>query len=172
MKRIFALLGCSLLLTIGVVLADTPEDQFVEIYNTIQQADSLAESGRGELALRRYLEAQVGLKKLQTTFPSWNERVIRFRLNYVAEKIAPLAAKLPNLPPIPAKAPMKADTTPGLDKQISLLNDEIIRLRVDKAQVETREVSPLSPMPANWAEQIPAKDFHDLMAYLLSQRPK
>ena len=51
-----------MLLTIGVVLADTPEDQFVEIYNTIQQADSLAESGRGELALRRYLEAPDGLK--------------------------------------------------------------------------------------------------------------
>ena len=35
-----------------------------------------------------------------------------------------------------------------------------------------REVSPLSPMPANWAEQIEEKEFHDLMAYLLSQRSK
>jgi putative heme-binding domain-containing protein len=44
--------------------------------------------------------------------------------------------------------------------------------RVDKAQVAEREVSPLSPMPANWADQIPEKEFQDLMAYLLSQRGK
>jgi putative heme-binding domain-containing protein len=42
--------------------------------------------------------------------------------------------------------------------------------RVATDQVELREVAPLSPMPANWAEQIPEKDFHDLMAYLLGQR--
>jgi putative heme-binding domain-containing protein len=42
--------------------------------------------------------------------------------------------------------------------------------RVATDQVELREVAPLSPMPANWAEQVPEKDFHDLMAYLLGQR--
>ena len=44
--------------------------------------------------------------------------------------------------------------------------------RVSKEQVAEREVSPLSPMPANWADQIAEKDFHDLMAYLLEQRGK
>ncbi len=148
MKRIFVLLGCCVLLTVGVALADTPEDQFVEIYNAIQQADSLAEGGRGEQALRRYLEAQDGLKKLQAAFPTWNERVIKFRLNYVSEKLAPLVAKFPNLPPIPAKTPMKADAPVGVDKQISLLNDEIIRLRADKAQVEAKLKEALSAKPA------------------------
>ena len=148
MKRIFALFACAVLLTVGVAIADTPEDQFVEIYNTIQQADALAESGRGELALRRYLEAQDGLKKLQVTFPTWNERVIRFRLNYVGDKIRPLAAKFPNLPPVPAKAPTKTDAPAGVDKQISLLNDEIIRLRVERAQVEAKLKEALSAKPA------------------------
>jgi hypothetical protein len=32
-------------------------------------------------------------------------------------------------------------------------------------------VSPLSPMPANFAEQVPEADFHHLMAYLLALRP-
>ncbi len=148
MKRILALLGCSLLLTIGVALADTPEDQFVEIYNTIQQADALAEGGRGETALRRYLDAQAGLKKLQDAFPTWNERVIKFRLNYVRDKITPLAAKFPNLTPVPTKTPMKADDATGVDKQMSLLNDEIIRLRVEKAQVEAKLKEALSAKPA------------------------
>jgi putative heme-binding domain-containing protein len=42
--------------------------------------------------------------------------------------------------------------------------------RYEKTRIDTREVSPLSPMPANWAEQIPEKDFNNLMAYLLAQR--
>jgi putative heme-binding domain-containing protein len=44
--------------------------------------------------------------------------------------------------------------------------------RVSREQVAEREVSPLSPMPANWVDQIPEKEFHDLMAYLLAQRGK
>jgi putative heme-binding domain-containing protein len=42
--------------------------------------------------------------------------------------------------------------------------------RYEKSRIDTREVSPLSPMPANWGEQIPEKDFNNLMAYLLAQR--
>jgi putative heme-binding domain-containing protein len=45
-------------------------------------------------------------------------------------------------------------------------------VRVEAGNVEQRDVVPLSPMPANWAEQIPEKEFHDLMAYLLAQRAK
>jgi putative heme-binding domain-containing protein len=44
--------------------------------------------------------------------------------------------------------------------------------RVSKEQVAEREISPLSPMPANWADQIAEKEFHDLMAYLLDQKGK
>jgi putative heme-binding domain-containing protein len=43
-------------------------------------------------------------------------------------------------------------------------------LRVPKANVEERAVSPLSPMPANLVEQIPEADFYHLLAYLLAQR--
>ncbi len=149
MKRIFVLLGCSLVLALGVALADTPEDQFVDIYNAIQQADTLADSGHGETALRRYQEAQAGLKQLQAAHPTWNEKVIKYRLNYVSEKIAPLAAKFPNLPPTPAKAPMKAEAAGGVDKQMSLLNDEIIRLRAEKSQVEAKLKEALSAKPAS-----------------------
>jgi putative heme-binding domain-containing protein len=43
-------------------------------------------------------------------------------------------------------------------------------VRVAKNEIEDRSVSPLSPMPANLADQISETDFHHLMAYLLSQR--
>ena len=45
-------------------------------------------------------------------------------------------------------------------------------VRVPKKAVEERTVSPLSPMPANFADQVPEADFNHLMAFLLAQRAK
>lgn len=44
-------------------------------------------------------------------------------------------------------------------------------VRVSKKDVDQRSLSPLSPMPANFDEQIPEADFYHLMAYLLAQKP-
>jgi putative heme-binding domain-containing protein len=43
-------------------------------------------------------------------------------------------------------------------------------IRVPKSSVEDRKTSPLSPMPANLADQIDEDDFYRLMAFLLSRR--
>jgi putative heme-binding domain-containing protein len=43
-------------------------------------------------------------------------------------------------------------------------------VRVPKKSVEERTVSPLSPMPANFADQVSEADFNNLMAFLLTQR--
>jgi putative heme-binding domain-containing protein len=43
-------------------------------------------------------------------------------------------------------------------------------VRVPKNTVEERSTSQMSPMPANFAEQIPEAEFYHLLAYLLSQR--
>jgi putative heme-binding domain-containing protein len=45
-------------------------------------------------------------------------------------------------------------------------------VRVPKTAVDEKLVSPTSPMPANFADQIPEADFNHLMAYLLSQSVK
>jgi putative heme-binding domain-containing protein len=45
-------------------------------------------------------------------------------------------------------------------------------VRVPAADVQERLVSPLSPMPGNFAELIPEDDFNHLLAYLLAQRTK
>jgi putative heme-binding domain-containing protein len=45
-------------------------------------------------------------------------------------------------------------------------------VRVPKKSVEERTVSPLSPMPANFVDQMPEADFNNLMAFLLTQRAK
>jgi putative heme-binding domain-containing protein len=43
-------------------------------------------------------------------------------------------------------------------------------VRVPLAEIDQREVTPLSPMPANVADLVPEGDFYHLMAYLLEQR--
>jgi putative heme-binding domain-containing protein len=43
-------------------------------------------------------------------------------------------------------------------------------VRVDKSAIDERTVSPLSPMPANFGEQITEVDLYHLLAYLAAQR--
>jgi putative heme-binding domain-containing protein len=45
-------------------------------------------------------------------------------------------------------------------------------VRIDKANIDDRNVSPLSPMPGNFAELMTEPEFNHLMAYLLGQRGK
>src|SRR5262249_54527830 len=42
-------------------------------------------------------------------------------------------------------------------------------VRVPRDTIDEKVVSQLSPMPANFADQIPDKEFYDLVAYLLAQ---
>jgi putative heme-binding domain-containing protein len=44
-------------------------------------------------------------------------------------------------------------------------------VRVAKKDVDKKKVTQLSPMPADFDKEIPEKDFYDLLAYLLSQKP-
>ncbi len=57
-------------------------------------------------------------------------------------------------------------------KILVLADEKGKEVRIPEDSVETRSVSPLSPMPGNFAEQMPERDFYHLMAYLLRQRVK
>ena len=45
-------------------------------------------------------------------------------------------------------------------------------VRVTRDQVEERAVTPLSPMPANFSDQIAEAELHDLLAFLLATAPR
>lgn len=154
MKRIFARVGIILLL-LGApsVRADGPDDHYVVIFNLIQEADNLNENGQIRPALRKYTEAQQALEKFRTTFPNWNDKIVNYRLNYLATKIAPLAAKLPpdNItPPIPGTGTNRA--TPGLtsdiDAQYRSLVEEIQRLEANNKLLTAKLKEALSVQPA------------------------
>src|SRR6266700_2215849 len=101
MKRHLVLLGTVLLLGCLLLRGEGPDDRYVQIYNLIQEADALNESGHGPEAAVKYFEAQKALKGLQTDHPDWNGNVVNFRLGYIASKLEPLAPKTPgtNTPP-------------------------------------------------------------------------
>src|SRR5581483_2282720 len=98
MKRLLALTGLILLALLSTARADGPDDQYVQIYNLIQEGDTLSIDQPGR-ALGVYQTAQGALQRFQKTFPGWNDKIVNFRLGYLATKITILSAKV--APPAP-----------------------------------------------------------------------
>ncbi len=96
------------------VRAVGPDDQYITIYNLIQQGDVLLERGEPEPALEKYTEAQSQLKAFQTNNPEWYTKVVKYRLNYLAAKIAQLSSSTASpVPPPSVKPATTANTEPS-----------------------------------------------------------
>jgi chromosome segregation ATPase len=138
--------------------ADGADDAFIRVYNLIQQADAHRETGQVSAARDAYAEAKAGLEVLRRNYPAWNERVVGYRLRYVAERLDALK----KLPESAAKPPATAapsgsgasKSAPGLAPegevvaQFQQLNLEIERLAADKKLLEARLREALSAQPA------------------------
>jgi len=160
MKWIFVLAG--LLATLAPAQAQGPDDQYVQIYNEIQQADSLSSSGQPREALAAYVEAQKALQRFQKGYPDWNAGVINFRLGYVAEKISALSANIPttatpataSTPPAkPAPAepaePVKSAAQVDLENQLGAAKEQLGQLRDEKASLQAKLKEALAVRPAS-----------------------
>ena len=92
MKRSLALV---LTLVLGTLCAraDALDDQYVRIYNLIQEADLLNSNGQINQSLSKYLDAQNALQKFHRINPDWNPKVVNFRLNYLNTKVAATSAQ-------------------------------------------------------------------------------
>ena len=140
-----------------------PDDQYVRIYNLIQEADKLNSGGQPSEALPKYLEAQTALQRFQKGYPDWNPKVISFRLNYVAAKIAAAlppgagsataaadsAAAKPAAPRAPARPDPACQGAAGdWEAQLARLSDQVRQLQADKAVLEAKLKEALSVQPA------------------------
>src|SRR3974390_2826676 len=90
--------------------ADSAEDQYIRIYNLIQQADGMNENRQLSTAMAKYAEAQTALARFQNVHPEWNSRVVKFRLDYLAGKMAEINAK--TAPATAVATAMKASAPP------------------------------------------------------------
>jgi tetratricopeptide (TPR) repeat protein len=148
--RWIAVLALLLVLT-GASRAAGPDDQYLDIYNEVLQADTLLKSGHPTQAAGKYLEAQSALKRLQEENPTWNNEIVSFRLEYVAEQLQALAKLAPAIPAPPpvAAAPARTPTEVSNDAaEISALQEQIRALTAANAELENKLKEALSVQPA------------------------
>jgi hypothetical protein len=145
LKRVFGLLVLALLLGAWPARADGPDDEYLQIYNLIQQADSLNTDGKAAPAKAKYQEAQTALANFRKSYPEWNVKLVSYRLNYVAQKVAALTEKPPaaaqsgTATGAPEAQPGAGAATPTSTTQVKLL----------EAGAEPRKVLRLHPSPGD-----------------------
>lgn len=158
----FAVLFAALALSPMARAQGNPDDQYLIIYAIIQQGDAFDNSGEPRRALEDYAGAQDDLQKFQKVFPDWNPRIVKFRLNYLAEKIAEVTAKLPSRPPggtpppaaVPAKpgSPVEASAaaaaTAALQSQIGALQEQVKQLQSNNQTLQSKLKEALGMQPA------------------------
>ncbi|HEY1716883.1 MAG TPA: tetratricopeptide repeat protein [Verrucomicrobiae bacterium] len=157
MKRFAALVFLALAVVLPRAHAQQdPDDQYVIIYSLIQRADSLAQTGQPQQALAQYAEVQGDLQKFQKLFPDWSPKIVSFRLNYLAEKIAGLTAQFPatNAPPQMAAtsnaiAPANnAANAADLESQLNNLRAQEQNLQADNTTLQAKLKEALAAQPA------------------------
>ncbi|HEY0549186.1 MAG TPA: hypothetical protein VGF13_06255, partial [Verrucomicrobiae bacterium] len=165
MKLLFSMLGIFVLAP-ALLLAQGPDEQYVRIYQVIQEADRLSNNGQTRAAAAKYVEAREALIRFSAIFPGWNERVVNYRINYISTKLAPLSALTSTGAPPPANtnavtslpapgtnlvvAPtnMAASWSADLDNQVKAMQNEIARLQTDNKALSAKLKEALSAQPA------------------------
>jgi tetratricopeptide (TPR) repeat protein len=141
--RWISVLALWLFLT-GASRAAGPDDQYLDIYTEILQADNLQQNGHAKEAAAKYSEAQKALIKLKETQPTWNTEVVSFRLDYLAEQLQALAKAAPAAPAPPpvVAAPAKPVT------EVASLREQIRSLTAANGALENKLKEALSVQPA------------------------
>lgn len=147
MKRLLAVAYALVLVCGAGARAAAPDEQYVGLYGLIQEADKFNAAGQTRAAVTKYLEAQVGLKNLQSAFPDWNPKVVQFRIQYIGSKLEPLTQK----PATAVAGPASPASSPGqtLTNQLLGLQEDISRLAAQNALLEAKLREALTVQPAS-----------------------
>jgi hypothetical protein len=73
--------------------AQEADEEYLKIFDLIQEGDSLKTGGQTNLAIAKYQQAQTALRIFQKNRPTWNPKMISYRLSYVTEQIAALSPR-------------------------------------------------------------------------------
>lgn len=170
MKRFFGVFVLLFALVFGA-RADGPDEQYVQIYNLIQEGDSLPPN-QSPQAVAKYTDALTALRRFQKMYPGWNEKVVNFRLNYLASKITILSAStaattnataaapsaapaqgqatstLPQPAVVPAQPVPQGPSATELQNQIADLQNQLRQLANDKSSLEAKLREALAARPA------------------------
>ena len=146
MKYLAALAVIFFLAIPAVRAQQSPDDQYVVIYELIQQGDVNAAAGQPQKALEDYAEAQRELQKFQQIYPDWNPTIVGFRINYLAQKVAAFTPAAPATNAAPANVP--PPTPADWQSQLNTLNAQVQRLQGDNDTLQAKLKEALSAQPA------------------------
>jgi hypothetical protein len=74
--------------SLGQVAGQSLDDDYLQIYYLVQEADTLTGIGQPAQALAKYQKAQKALEQFRTNHPDWNPKVVAYRLSYLSNKLA------------------------------------------------------------------------------------
>ncbi len=163
--------GLLLVLFCGVTfvgLGQALDDEYVQIFRTIQEADNLSGTAPSQ-ALAKYLDAQAALDRLHKGSPDWNSRIVNYRLGYVADRIAALSpggtppAPQTNGPTTGPVAPPEAALTAAVAEwkaRSAAFEQQVASLQSDNAllQAKLREALAMRPAAVDPAELAKAQE--------------
>jgi len=134
-------------------LAVGPDDQFVDVYNEIMQAQSMETAGQSSAAAERYSDALVNLRQLQADHPSWNPEVVKYRIQFLQERLTALGKPLPPLrsatPAAPAATAPAAQAPAAATDPLAPYRAQIAALSSANTQLEQKLKEALSVQPAS-----------------------
>ena len=125
--------------------ADLGDEQYLQIYNLIQQADDLNAGGKSALAKAKYQEALTELKGFKQDYPNWNVKLVAFRLNDLAQKLAALSEK-----PAAAAGGGAGTNAPEANADAkAITSSATTQVKLLEAGAEPRKVLRLHPSPGD-----------------------
>ena len=151
MKHCFVLITAVFWVLTSMVRAEGPDDEYIRIYNLIQQADDQSRLGRLRDAYESYQTAQAALQHFQEKNPNWSPKLIQFRLESIKAKLSQFApsAERP-LAENPAPASSAKPLTPAeIEARIKTLDGDVVRLAADKKLLEAKLQEALSAQPGS-----------------------
>jgi hypothetical protein len=114
--------------------ADEKDDEYLRIYNIVQEGDMLDAQGKTSPALTKYKQALKALQQFKLDHPEWNPKSVSFRLSYLVTKIGALSEKLSN---------------PGSTTGASSAQNPVSQVKLLESGAEPRKVLRLQPKPGD-----------------------
>jgi Flp pilus assembly protein TadD len=144
MKWFSALAAVCLIATAPLVHAVGPDEDYISIYQKIEDGDQLLANGQTGQARAKFQAAQDALKRFKATYPTWNEATVNFRLQYIGEKLGKLA------PPAttPAPATTAPPTRPAASDPMAEMRQQIAQLQEQNKVLNAKLQEALAAQPA------------------------
>jgi len=131
--------------------AASPQDDYLQIYVMINEADKLNTAGQASQAREKYETALTRLEKLKNENPEWEPTIVKYRIKYLNDKLAGLKTAKDTAP-----APAPAPATPPVTEKPAAPPPPTAPAAPAAAPVARTE-APAAPAPAA-APAIPSDD--------------